>query len=163
MKKYTSTSRAAALVLAGLAPFLARADVASNLKVIQDAAQTGLWTISTSGKLGEMVIPGKTETACVTKQEILDNYNHAAWMDRGAEERDCPTTLTTNTAALGIATATCPPSQIVMGAKTIHVPEVKISVAFEKINSNQWTATMDKAVTLMTYHGDATADCSKTR
>ncbi len=163
MKNHKVFARAVALAATGLTALLAQADVASNLKVIQSAAQTGMWTISTSGKLGEMVIPSKTETACVTKEEILENYNHAVWLDKGVEEKDCPTSLTTNTSTLGVATAICPPSKIVMGQKAIRVPEVRVSVEFKQINSNQWTTKMDKVVTTMTYHGESTADCTKTR
>ena len=163
MKNHKSISPIVAVALVSLASFSARADVASNLKVIRDAAKTGLWTISTSGKLGEVAIPSKTETVCVTKQEILENYKRAVWRDRGIEKEGCPTTLTTNTSIRGVATATCPPSQLVMGQKTIQVPQIKVSVEFEKVNSNQWTSTMDKAVTTMTYHGETTADCVKTR
>lgn len=163
MNSYKAIFQLAAMAMTGLASLSVQADVATNLKVIQDAARTGLWTISTTGKLGEIVVPSTTETACVTKQEILNNYNHAVWLDRGVEEKNCPTSLTTNTSMLGVATAICPPSKIVIGQKTIHVPEVKVSVAFEKVDSNQWTAKMDKVTTTMTYHGEATAGCIKTR
>jgi hypothetical protein len=163
MKIQKKIARSVVLATAGLIALSAQADVASNLKVIQSAAQTGMWTIATSGKLGEMVIPSTTETTCVTKSEILENYNHAVWRDGNIEERDCPTTLTTNTSTLGVATAICPASTIVVLQKTIHVPEVRVSIEFKQINSNQWTAKMDKVVTTMTYHGESTADCTKTR
>ena len=157
----TTTLFALASVLA--AP--ASAANLSDLKVIQSAAQTGKWTIASTGSPQGMNLPSSTETVCATREEILQNFNHALALGPGGESQQCPTQLSTNTSSLGVATMTCPATKLVMGEKTINVPGMTLSVEVKKTGTNQWTsrvASMNMTGTY-TFHGEASADCIKTR
>lgn len=50
----------------------------SDLTIVQQASQTGLWTSVLSGTMADGCnATKKTETMCATKAEILQNFNHA--------------------------------------------------------------------------------------
>ena len=71
---------AAALISLGCAQ--AKAAHFSDLIIVQQAAQTGLWTSDLSGQMADgRPVPKKTETMCATKAEILQNFNHAMYYD----------------------------------------------------------------------------------
>jgi hypothetical protein len=138
----------------------------SDLVIVQEAAQTGLWTSVLSGTMPDgSTAPKKTETMCATKAEILQNFNHAMYYDTktGQEQKECPTKLTTNTSTLGVATMTCPAQTVVAAGKTFKIPSFTAIGEFKRINKQQWTIRYDKMISTVTYHGSASASCIKNR
>ena len=151
------------LALATVTTYSTYAAVGSDLKVIQAAAQTGVWTVVTTGNVGEMVLPNMNETACLTKAEILQSFNHALMVSDGEESKECPTKLTVNSVMHGVAIATCPAKKLVVGGRTFNFPETTLKVEFDQIGENQWAGKMDNRHTTFTFHGSATANCIKNR
>ena len=62
---------ASLLALASLVAVPANAAKLSDLKVIQDAAQTGMWTMESKGSPEGMQVPDSAQTVCATREEIL--------------------------------------------------------------------------------------------
>lgn len=135
----------------------------SDLKVVQEAAQTGMWTRATSGTLPDgQPFPATSESVCATKQQVIDSLaNPFMWNEKtGEEDRDCPTTLTTNTSTLGAATMTCKPQSIQMpGQAPIAVPAMSLNTEFKRVGQQNWTVKTGNVLTQITYHGAATAGC----
>lgn len=157
---------ATALLLITLGSAQANAAHFSDLVIVQEAAQTGLWTSVSSGTMADgSQMPKKTEIMCATKAEILQNFNHAIYYDTrtGKEQKDCPTKLTTNTSTLGIASMTCPAQNLFVAGKTFKTPSFTAIGEFKHINKQQWTIRLDKMLSTLTYHGSATASCVKNR
>jgi hypothetical protein len=161
----TLTSRLLSLT-ALLSVSIAHADKLSNLKVIQEAAQTGKWTTVLSGTMANgSPVPKKTETLCATKEEVLALYDEAIYTNTqtGAENTSCPTILTVNTPTRGVATMTCPGQTINTGGQTIKIPGFTAVTEFKRINNMTWTTTFGTMVSTATFHGAATATCVATR
>ncbi|NOT64464.1 MAG: hypothetical protein HOP06_00180 [Methylotenera sp.] len=156
----------ALLAVITLANLPANAEVIANLKVVQQAAQTGLWTSVLSGTMPDgSPAPNKTETVCASKAEILQNFNHALYWDTktGQEQKECPTKLTTNTSTLGVASMTCPAQTVVAAGKTFKMPSWSVVGEFKQMNKNQWTIKMGNMLSTVSYHGSASASCIKNR
>jgi hypothetical protein len=159
-------SLAAACLLIGLCSAQAQAAHFSDLTIVQQAAQTGLWTSVLSGQMADgSPVPKKTETMCATKEEILQNFNHAMYYDTktGKEQKDCPSKLTTNTTTVGVVTMTCPAQKFVVAGKPFNMPGFTAIGEFKRINKQQWTIRYDKMLSTVTYHGTASASCIKNR
>lgn len=161
--KLCSLSTASLLALASLVATPANAAKLSDLKVIQDAAQTGMWTMESKGSPEGMQVPDSSQTVCATREEILSKFDHALAHSPESESQQCPTKLTTNTASLGVATMTCPASKLVLGEKTIKVPGMTLTAAFKKTGANRWTSNMANMEGTYTFHGAATAGCINKR
>jgi hypothetical protein len=138
----------------------------SDLTIVQQAAQTGLWTSVLSGQMADgSPAPKKTETMCATKEEILQNFNHAMYYDTktGKQQKECPSKLTTNTTTVGVVTMTCPAQKLVVAGKPFNIPSLTAVGEFKRINKQQWTIRFDKMLSTVTYHGTASASCIKNR
>jgi hypothetical protein len=149
-----------------LSPLQAQAAHFSDLIIVQQAAQTGMWTSVSGGTLEDgSPVPRKTETMCATKEEILQNFNHAMYFDNrtGKENKDCPTKLTTNSTNLGVASMTCPAQKLVVAGKPFNMPGFTAIAEFKRVNSNQWMIKFGKMFSTVTYHGAATAGCINNR
>ncbi|MGI4847540.1 MAG: hypothetical protein ACRYGK_05310 [Janthinobacterium lividum] len=153
----------ALLTMAALAwPALSHAAKFSDLVVVQEAAQTGMWTTSTSGVYPDgKPFPSNKKTACATKEEVLKSLdNPFMWNEKtGEEDRSCPTTLTTNTSALGVASMRCKPQTINVAGQSVSIPAVALTTEFKRVGNNNWTVKTGNIVTNITYHGAATASC----
>jgi len=139
----------------------------SDLQVVQEAAQAGQWTMTTSGTLPDGTpYPARTETVCATKQDVLESMNSSFTSDTstGVDDKQCPTTLSTNTSTLGVATLNCkiPPIKL-PGQKAIVVPDVVLKTEFKRTGKQTWTVKTGNVVTNITYHGTATASCMAAR
>jgi hypothetical protein len=153
-------------IAALLSVSIAHADKLSNLKVIQEAAQTGKWTTLLSGTMADgSPVPKKTETVCATKEEVLALYDQAIYTNTltGVENTSCPTILTVNTPTRGVATMTCPGQTINMGDKEMKIPGFTAVTEFKRINNDTWTTTFGTMVSTAKFHGAATAACVATR
>lgn len=162
-KKVLTTT---ALLLITLSSAQVKAAHFSDLVIVQEAAQTGLWTSVSSGTMADgSSVPKKTVTMCATKAEILQNFNHAMYYDTrtGKEQKECPTKLTNNTTTLGVARMTCPAQTVVVAGKTFETPSFTAIGEFKRINKQQWAIRLDKMLSTLTYHGSATASCVKNR
>lgn len=139
----------------------------SDLIVVKEAAKAGKWTMSTSGTLPDgKPFPSSTNTVCATKQEVIESLNNPFMWDEktGEEDSDCPTTLTTNTTTIGIASLSCKMKTISLpGQPPIKLPDTLITTEFKKISSTTWTVKTGNITTNITYHGAATAACVATR
>jgi hypothetical protein len=161
----THTTRLLTLA-ALLSVSIAHADKLSNLKVIQDAAQTGKWTTVLSGTMADgSPVPKKTEILCATKEEVLALYDQAIYTNTqtGAENMSCPTILTVNTPTRGVASMTCPGQTINAGGKEMKIPGFTAITEFKRINNTTWTTTFGTMVSTATFHGAATATCVAAR
>lgn len=157
---------AISLLLVSLSCTQAYAAHFSDLTIVQQAAQTGLWTSVLSGTMPDgSNAPKKTETMCATKAEILQNFNHAMMYNNktGQEQKECPTKLTTNTSTLGVATMTCPAQTLAVAGKTFTIPSFTAIGEFKRINKQQWQIRYDKMISTVTYHGSTSASCIKNR
>lgn len=96
-----------------------------------------MWTRATSGTLPDgKPFPATSESVCATKQQVIDSLaNPFMWNEKtGEEDRDCPTTVTTNTSTLGVATLTCKPQTIqLLGQAPIAVPATPLSTEFKRV------------------------------
>jgi hypothetical protein len=158
---------AAVLTLTMLAyPNLSQAANFSDLKVVQEAAQTGMWTMATSGTLPDgKPFPARKNTVCATKQEVIKSFsNPFMWNEKtGEEDRECPTVLTTNTATLGVATMSCKAQKIDLPGQSVSLPAVPLSTEFKRTGKETWTVTTGAVITHVTYHGAATSACTSKR
>lgn len=150
--------------LAGLSsPTLTHAAKFSDLKVVQEAAQSGMWTMATSGTLPDgKPFPASSNSICATKQQVIESLaNPFMWNEKtGEEDRDCPTVLTTNTSTLGVATMTCKAQSIQLpGQAPIAIPAIPLSTEFKRTGQQTWTVKTGSVVTNITYQGAATAGC----
>ncbi|QCB47236.1 hypothetical protein [Hydrogenophaga sp. PAMC20947] len=161
--KLCSLSTASLLALVSLVAAPANAAKLSDLKVIQDAAQTGMWTMESKGSPEGMQVPDSSQTVCATREEILSKFDHALAHSPEGESQQCPTKLTTNKASLGVATMTCPASKMVVGKNTINLPGMTLSAEFKKVGANRWSSKMANMVGTYTYQGAATAGCVNKR
>jgi hypothetical protein len=144
----------------------AYAENLSGLKVVQDAAQTGMWTSAFSGTMPDgSPVPQKTESFCATKAEVLDKFNQALYYDNKTrvESKDCPTVLSTNTSTLGIAKMTCPAQTHVVAGKKFTIPSFTAIAEFKRVNKDRWTIKFGNMLSTITYHGSATANCVTSR
>lgn len=154
---------AAALALAVLAlPSLSQAANFSDLQVVQEAAQTGMWTMTTTGTLPDgKPFPSRKNTVCATRQEVIKSFNNPfMWNEKtGEEDRDCPTRLTTNTATVGVATLSCKAQTIELPGQSVKLPATPLSTEFKRTGKDTWTVRTGNVLTHITYHGAATAAC----
>ena len=163
---HQKTRTAIALLLITLCSIQANAAHFSDLTIVQQAAQTGLWTSVASGTMADgSKVPKKTETMCATNAEILENFNHAMYYNTrtGQEKKESPTKLTTNTTTLGVASMTCPAQNLVVAGKPFNMPSFTAVAEFKRINKQQWQIRFDKMISTLTYHGSASASCIKNR
>jgi hypothetical protein len=159
IRKIATVSTATVFIGSAL---VARAEPISSLKVIQDAAQTGMWTSVLSGHMTDgSPVPKKTETFCATKAEILDSFSQALYYDNKTREEDkgCPTVISTNTSTLGVAKATCPAQTHLLAGTKIEIPSTTVIAEYKRINKNQWTIKFGTMLSTITFHGSATANC----
>lgn len=152
------------LVLAAVltSPVLTYAANFSDLKVVQEAAQTGMWTMVTTGTLTDgRTVPPRSETVCATKQEVIESFsNPFMWDTRtGEEDRDCPTVLTENTSTVGVATMSCKAITIAFPGQPLSIPATELSTEFKRTSRETWTIRTGNVLTNITYHGAATAGC----
>ena len=158
---------AVAALVGWASPGASHAAKFSKLKVVQEAAQTGMWTRATSGTLPDgKPFPATSESVCATKQEVIESLaNPFVWNSKtGEEDRDCPTVLTTNTSTLGLATMTCKPQTIqLLGQAPIAIPATPLSTEFKRVGQQSWTVKTGNVLTKITYHGAATAVCAAKR
>lgn len=161
--KCISFSVVSVFALASVLVVSANAANLSDLKVIQEAAQTGMWTMTSKGSPEGMQLPDSSQTVCATREEVLSKFDHALAHNPDGGIQQCPTKLTTNTASQGVATMACPASKLAMGEKTINVPGMTLSAEFKKTGPNRWSSNMANVLGTYTYHGAATADCVNKR
>ena len=169
--KVTSPVALAISALAAVAgltiPAMSYAAKFSDLKVVREAAQTGMWTRVTSGTLPDgKPFPAIIASACASKDEVIESLaNPFMWNSKtGEEDRDCPTVLTTNTSTLGVATMTCKAQSIQLpGQPSIAIPATPLSTEFKRTGQQTWTVTTGKIVTEITYQGAATSACVSKR
>ncbi len=138
----------------------------SELEVVKEAANTGLWTSVSGGTLADGTpVPKKTETICATKEEALKAFDQAIMYNNktGKESAGCPTSITTNSSNLGIASMICPANTLNVGGQAISIPEVKATVEIKKLNANQWIINFGTMNSTLTYQGAATKGCVATR
>lgn len=143
-------------------PSTASAAKFSELKVVQEAAQTGMWTMSTTGTLPDgKPFPSNKKTVCATKEEVVKSMdNPYMWNEKtGEEDRDCPTTLTTNTSTLGVTSMQCKPQTIKMPGQNVVIPAVALTTEYRRVGKQNWTVKTGNIVTDITYHGEASAGC----
>lgn len=154
---------AVAAMVGWASPGVSHAAKFSDLRVVQEAAQTGMWTRATSGTLPDgKPLPATSESVCATKQQVIDSLaNPFMWNSKtGEEDRDCPTILTTNTSILGVATMTCKPQSIQLpGQAPIAIPATPLSTEFKRTGQQTWTVRTGDVLTKITFHGAATAGC----
>lgn len=154
------------LAVAALTCSLAQAAKFSELKVIQEAAQAGTWTIATSGTLPDgKPFPASKRTVCASREEVARSFDSSFMMDSktGADDKTCPTTLTTNTSTVGVATMTCPAMNIDLPGQKLKIPATTVSTEFKRTGQQTWTAKTGNVLTNITYHGSATANCAANR
>jgi hypothetical protein len=166
MLKQFTTSKIAIVVILALTDLQANAANLSELEVVKEAANTGLWILETGGMFTDGTpVPKKTETICATKEEALKAFDQAIMYDNktGKESAGCPTTITTNSSNLGIASMICPANNLTVGGQTINIPEVKATVEIKKLNANQWNIKFGTMNSKLTYQGSATKGCVATR
>ncbi|MDO9402879.1 MAG: hypothetical protein Q7T87_02485 [Polaromonas sp.] len=152
-----------ALAITALTCGAAHAAKFSDLKVVQEAAQDGTWTMVTSGPLPNgKPMPPRSNTVCATKAEVIKSLsNPFMWNEKtGEEDKTCPTVLTTNTSTLGVATMKCAPISINLPGQKVDLPaNQELSTEFKRTGKETWTVKTGQVLTNVTYHGSATAGC----
>jgi hypothetical protein len=166
MLKQFMFSKIAIVSMLALTSLQANAANLSELEVVKEAANTGLWILETGGTFTDgSPVPKKTEAMCATKEEALKAFDQAIMYDTKTrkESAGCPTTITTNSSNLGIASMICPANTLNVGGQTISIPEVKATVEIKKLNSNQWMIKFGTMNSKLSYQGAATKGCVNTR
>lgn len=134
----------------------------SDLKVVQAAAQPGTWTMNTTGNGPDgKTMPAQKRTVCATRDEVLQSLNAPALGNAttGAEDKSCPTVLTTDTPVLGVASMSCPAQSLAIAGQKVSLPAMSVTTEFKKVADNHWTVTTGNRVTDITYQGSASASC----
>lgn len=147
-------------------PTLAHAANFADLQVVQEAAKTGMWTMSTAGTLPDgKPFPGNNRTVCATREEVLKSLaNPFMWNEKtGVEDQDCPTSLTTNTSTIGVASMQCKPQTIQLPGQSVAIPSTTLTTEFRRTGKQNWTVKTGNVVTTITYHGESTASCVASR
>jgi hypothetical protein len=124
---------------------------ARDLKVVQEAAQEGMWSISyapVKGRDGkERIIPGAT--ACQTREQIFAIFANPLSSNSQTGEENCPSSIVKNLNDHGIVRQTC------SGAKSplINIPDEIIDYEIKKIGTNQWEITGYGMKSFANFHG----------
>lgn len=124
---------------------------AKDLKVVQEAAQEGMWSVSyapVKGRDGkEHIIPGAT--ACRTREQILAMFANPLSNNTQTGEENCPSSIVKNLNDHGIV------RQICSGTKSplVNIPDEIIDYEIEKVGTNQWEISGYGMKSFATFHG----------
>ena len=136
------------------------AESVSNLIVLNDV-QSGKWTFVSDGTANSKQFPKSTETLCVTREQIIKNFNGGLYTNTITGAEVIPTILVKNTPDIGIAEVVIPAQQV----GSISMPSHTINFTIKRVQKNKWVMSMgssssnEKLSSTATFLGGKSATC----